>query len=77
MNIIKKYLGFIWIAIAVTAIFLLVQSAITHIQPNSTLDINKPLPWLIIIFVFAPIAVGLALFGWYAVRGEYNRKDEE
>jgi hypothetical protein len=75
MNMIKKYLGFVWIAIAVVAIALLVQAAFTHITPNATLDINKPLPWLIIIIVFTPIALGLALFGWYAIKGEYNQKD--
>lgn len=72
MSSIKKILGIVWITIAVAAIFLLVQSAIHNIQPNGTLDINKPMPWIIIIIIFIPIAVGLALFGWYALKGEYE-----
>ena len=72
MNIIKKILGIVWITIAVVAIFLLVQSAIQNIQPNGVLDINKPMPWIIIIIIFTPIATGLVLFGWYALKGEYE-----
>ena len=74
MNIIKKYLGIVWIFVAVAAIFFLVQAAIHNIKPNGTLDINKPMPWVIIIIIFIPIAVGLALFGWYAFKGEYDNK---
>lgn len=72
MNTLKKYLGIVWIAIAIATIVLLVQSAITHIQPNSSLDINKPMPWIIIISIFTPIAIGLGLFGWYALKNEYK-----
>jgi len=75
MNTIKKNLGFIWILLAIVAIGLLLQSAFTHIKPNGKLDINKPMPWMIIIIVFIPIAVGLGLFGWYALKGEYDRKE--
>ena len=35
-------------------------------------DINKPMPWIIIIFIFTPIAIGLTIFGWYAVKGDYD-----
>ena len=72
MNSIKKMLGIVWIVIAVAAIFFLVQSAIHNIKPDGKLDINKPMPWVIIIIIFTPIATGLALFGWYALKGEYE-----
>lgn len=72
MNTIKKYLGIVWIIIAVATIFFLVQSAIHNIIPNGKMDINKPMPWVIIIIIFTPIAAGLALFGWYAYKGEYE-----
>lgn len=29
--------------------------------------------WYIVIPVFTPIMLGLCLFGWYALRGEYDR----
>jgi hypothetical protein len=76
MNTIKKYLGIVWIIVAIAAIIFLVQSAIYNIQPDGKLDINKPMPWVIIIIIFMPIAVGLALFGWYAFKGEYDKIGE-
>ncbi len=72
MNTIKKYLGIVWIFVAVAALFFLVQSAIHNIKPNGTLDINKPMPWAIIIIVFTPISLGFMLFGWYVLKGEFD-----
>ncbi len=72
MNHLKKYLGILWIFIAIAAVILLAQAAITNIKPNGNLDINKPLPWIIIITIFTPIAIGLALFGFYALKDEYK-----
>ena len=71
MNSIKKYLGIVWMVIAFAAIVLLVQSAFAHVNHGKE-DINKPTFWVIIITIFTPIAIGLALFGWYSLKGEYN-----
>lgn len=76
MNTLKKYLGIAWMLIAMAAIVLLIQSAAHNIKPNGKLDINKPLPWFIIIIIFTPIAAGLTLFGWYAFKGEYNSREK-
>ncbi len=73
MNTIKKILGIIWMAVALAAIVFLVNAAIQNINPDGKLDINKPMPWIIIIIIFTPIALGLALFGWYALKGEYEK----
>ena len=73
MNTIKKNLGIVWMALAITAIVFLVNAAIQNIKPDGKLDINKPMPWIIIIIIFTPIATGLALFGWYAFKGEYDK----
>jgi hypothetical protein len=35
--------------------------------------LNQRMFWFIVIPIFAPIMAGLALFGWYALRGEYRR----
>ncbi|MEY2639633.1 MAG: hypothetical protein RIR90_1115, partial [Bacteroidota bacterium] len=29
-------------------------------------------PWIIIITIFTPIAIGLVIFGYYAMKGEYD-----
>ncbi len=72
MNSIKKILGYLWILIGVVSIVILVAGAIKNIDLNGSADINKPVPWIIIITIFTPIAIGLMIFGWYALKGEYN-----
>lgn len=54
------------------AIIILLASAIHNISPGGKGDISKPLPWIIIISIFTPIAIGLMIFGWYAWKGEYD-----
>ncbi len=76
MNNAKKFLGLLWILTGPAAIYFLVTSAIHNINPAGKLDINKPLPWIIIICIFTPIAIGLMVFGWYAWKGEYEMTDE-
>ncbi|HVK97075.1 MAG TPA: hypothetical protein VM368_04615 [Flavisolibacter sp.] len=73
MEKLKKYLGIIWMLLGPATIFILVSSAINNINPEGTGDINKPLPWIIIITIFTPIAIGLTIFGWYAWNGEYDK----
>ena len=72
MNIIKRYLGILWMLIAPLAIFFLVKSAMANINSAHQGDISNPIPWIIIIAVFAPIAAGLFIFGLYCFRGEYD-----
>jgi purine-cytosine permease-like protein len=72
MNQLKKIMGFVWMIIAPVIIFFLINGAVQNIG-NGTKDINKPIPWIIIITIFIPIAIGLMIFGYYAVKGEYER----
>jgi TRAP-type C4-dicarboxylate transport system permease small subunit len=76
MNSIKKFLGIIWMLLALAAAYFIIHAAAINIKSNAKLDINKPLPWIIIIIVFLPVAAGLFLFGYYALKGEYSRKSE-
>ena len=59
--------------IGIAAIVVLVVGAIMNIDINGKADINKPIPWIIIIVIFTPISIGLMIFGWYAIKGEYNK----
>jgi hypothetical protein len=72
MDKIKRLLGIVWMLIGIVSIIVLVSGAIQNINPNGKADINKPVPWIIIITIFTPIAVGLVVFGWYALKGEYD-----
>ena len=73
MNALKKILGIVWLVLAPAVIFFLVNGAVTHIDPAGKKDINNPIIWVIIIAIFTPIAIGLMIFGWYAIKGEYNK----
>jgi len=77
MNSIKKILGIIWLLLAPVVIYFLVSGAITHIDPAGKKDINNPVIWVIIILIFTPIAIGLMIFGWYALKGEYEHLPEK
>jgi hypothetical protein len=76
MNYIKKYLGIIWLLLAPVVIYFLVSSAIEHIDTKKTDQINNPVIWVIIIAIFTAIAIGLMIFGWYALKGEYDHLPE-
>jgi hypothetical protein len=74
MQTIKKILGVTWMILAPIIIYLLVKGALQNIDSVGTRDINKPIPWIIIITIFTPIAIGLMIFGYYSVTGEYNKE---
>lgn len=75
MRTIKRYLGLVWMGLGPLAFILLILSAVKNISSTGKGDISNPVPWIIIIAIFAPIAIGLAIFGWYCWRGEYNKED--
>ena len=72
MNQIKRMLGIMWMVIGIAAIIVLVISAAQNIDPAGTKEYNRPIPWIIIITIFTPIAIGMMIFGWYAWKGEYD-----
>lgn len=76
MNMLKKSLGIVWLILGPLLIYFLIAGAIDNINPHGTKDINKPIPWIIIITIFAPIAIGLMIFGYYALKGEYDHLPE-
>jgi len=73
MNQLKRILGIVWLLLGPVIIFVLIKSAVSNIDVHGKGDINKPLPWIIIIAIFTPIAIGLMIFGWYAFKGEYDQ----
>jgi len=76
MNQLKRIMGLVWMLIAPLVIYFLVMGAVHNISETGTKDINKPVPWFIIIGIFTPIVVGLFIFGYYAFKGEYDRLPE-
>lgn len=77
MNSLKHYLGIVWMLLGPLTVIALIWAAFQSINSAGTGDINKPLPWIIIISIFTPIAIGLSIFGWYAWKGEYASEEEQ
>ena len=76
MNQLKKMMGVLWMILAPVVIYFLIMGAVHNIDSAGTKDINKPIPWIIIIAIFTPIAVGLMIFGFYSLKGEYDKLPE-
>jgi hypothetical protein len=75
MRTLKKFLGLIWLLAGPGLFIFLVLTALHYINAEGKGEIGNPVPWLIIILIFAPIAAGLSIFGWYCLQNEYG-KDE-
>lgn len=69
-------MGVLWMILAPAVIYFLIMGAVHNIDSSGTKDINKPIPWIIIIAIFTPIAIGLMIFGFYSVKGEYDKLPE-
>lgn len=77
MDSLKKALGLLWMALGPAAVGLLLYAAFKNINSTATGDITNPVPWIIVIAIFTPIAIGLVLFGWYCWKGEYNQVNQQ
>ncbi len=70
MNKLKQYAGYVWMLIGIGSILLLIWQAILKMVAKPTQDVI--IPWLIILLVFTPVAIGLVIFGKYAAQGEFS-----
>ncbi len=71
MNSIKKYAGIIWMILGPLAIYWLLQTALHEIALKPHLETK--IQWGVFVIVFLPIAIGMMIFGWYALKGEYDQ----
>jgi hypothetical protein len=78
MNDIKKYLGIVWIALGPLSMIFMAWQAWDKISiAKAGIDTtNTALQWGIILLIFIPIAIGLVIFGKYALGGEYDKLPE-
>lgn len=83
MNALKRILGVVWLVLAPVLIVMMFNQFFTEIpalekaiaagkKPASELQ-STYLFWVITMTIFVPIAFGLALFGYYSVKGEYDK----
>ncbi len=72
MNAIKKLAGILWIVMGPLTVYYLIKTAASEIARKPMIDTK--IQWTVFIVVFIPIAIGLVIFGYYAVKGEYDDK---
>lgn len=72
MENIKKIFGFVWIALALlTAYFCIAIFGLPKIVSGKQEDVVFG---IIILFILTPIiSIGLGVFGYFALTGEYNK----
>lgn len=70
MNALKRITGILWIIAGPLAIYYLVRTAISEINKKPVIDTK--IQWAVFVIVFIPIAIGIIIFGFYAIRGEYD-----
>jgi len=70
MKAIHKILGFVWILLSILIAYYILSTSVNEISAGVPEDAS--IFWPIIIFIFLPILVGLALFGYYSIKGEYD-----
>jgi len=74
MNSIKRFAGIIWILLGPLAIYYLITTAISEIQKKPVIDTK--IQWIVFVVIFIPIAIGMMIFGWLALQGEYDHLPE-
>ena len=75
METIKKFLGLVWLIMGPISFLGLIYTAFQNINTTIKGDISNPVPWIIILCIFAPISLGLSIFGWYCWRNEYKNSE--
>lgn len=75
MNALKKILGVIWLLLGPVAVWYLIKTAAAEIAAKPVMDTK--IQWAVFIIVFIPICIGLMIFGYYAMKGEYSRLPEK
>ena len=74
MNKVKRYFGVLWMIIGPAAIYYLIKTASEEIAKNPV--INTKMQWIVFVVIFIPIAIGMMIFGWLALKGEYDHLPE-
>jgi bacteriorhodopsin len=75
MNTIKRYSGVLWIILAFAAIWFLFSRAGAELSAANVKP-DKKIFWYSILPVYTPLMLGLALFGYYSLKGEYDNLGE-
>ena len=74
MNKLKRFAGVLWMISGPLAIYYLITTGMSEINKKPVIDTK--IQWGVFIIVFMPIAIGIMIFGYYAIKGEYDHLPE-
>ncbi len=74
MNQLKRLAGIIWLLLGPLAVYYLIRTAASEITKKPVMDTR--IQWGVFVVIFIPIAIGMVIFGWYALKGEYDHLPE-
>lgn len=75
MDAIKKILGIVWLLMAlVVAYYGITEFGLPKIMSDKQDD--NVFGWIILTILMPIIVGGLAIFGWYALKGEYSQENQ-
>lgn len=70
MNKLKRFAGIVWMILGPISMFYLIHAAVAEIAKKPLLDTK--IQWIVFVLIFLPIAAGMVVFGYYALKGEYD-----
>ncbi|HEY0899146.1 MAG TPA: hypothetical protein VGD90_07415 [Sphingobacteriaceae bacterium] len=71
MNFLKRALGVVWICLgAALVVYFPYKTYSVLMAPASTSE--DYVFWIVVTGIFIPVILGLLLFGYYALKGEYD-----
>jgi hypothetical protein len=71
MNTIKRCLGVLWILLG-AALVLYFPYQTFKVLMSHTATSEDYVFWVVVTGIFIPVILGLLLFGYYALKGEYD-----
>jgi hypothetical protein len=74
MNALKKYLGIVWMLLGPAGIYYIVATAIEEIGKKPVIDTK--IQWGVFVIIFIPISIGMMVFGYFALKNEYDHLPE-
>jgi hypothetical protein len=78
MNALKKIIGIFALLIGPLLLIGLVIRAVHEFAAAKPAQLSELYVfWPVILIIFIPIAVGFSIFGWYSLRGLYNKALED
>lgn len=71
MDAAKRFFGWVWMIAGVALTLYMPYQAITKLSSVQATQEDYVF-WIVIVVIFIPIIIGFILFGYYAIKGDYD-----